>query len=45
MSNEAASKGDGQMSKNKVQFQTGYGLTKLSKNYGTESQYTEAFFY
>ena len=32
------------MSKNKVQFQTGYSLIELFKNYGTENQCAEALF-
>jgi hypothetical protein len=32
------------MYKNKVQFQTGYSLIELFKNYGTESQCIEALF-
>jgi transposase-like protein len=32
------------MKKNQVQFQKGYSLLDLSKNYGTESQCTEALF-
>ena len=32
------------MSKNKVQFQTGYSLLDLFKNYGTERQCAEALF-
>ena len=32
------------MSKNKVQFQTGYSLIELFKNYGTENQCADALF-
>ena len=32
------------MSKNKVQFQMGYSLLDLFKNYGTEQQCAEALF-
>jgi transposase-like protein len=44
MSKKKAGKGVRQMSKNKVQFQTGYSLINLFKNYGTEKQCAEALF-
>jgi transposase-like protein len=36
--------GDSAMCKNKVQFQKGYSLADLIKNYGTEDQCAEALF-